>query len=363
MTALYNEIEPYPAKWLENLITAGAIAPGKVAQCDLRTLTADDVAGYTQFHTFAGIGIWQYALQLAGWPNDLSVWTGSCPCQPWSIAGNRKGLDDERHLWPAWFKLIRECRPACIFGEQVASKDGLQWLDLVSADLETAGYAVGALDIPAASVGAPHQRQRLYLVAYSIDQRRDWLDTLLRTTAARRDTGEILEATGGGEAHSFPMANAQRNRLQGALNTLPRQGTSPVGRGSTDGGASGGEVGHGALGNTSSPRGGRDTGAVSSSQGEGPSQRQSARGVADELVTAGPVGGFWADAEWLPCTDGKWRCTRPGAQPLVAGSTYDMDPDSPPRSKVLYSSGNALVAPLAASFIAAFLDTCFDAAR
>ena len=165
MSALYNEIEPYAAQWLRNLSDAGHVAPGAVDARSIRELRSDDLVGATQFHTFAGIGAWSYALRLAGWPDDRPVWTGSCPCQPFSAAGKRAGFDDERHLWPEWFRLIRECRPPVVFGEQVASKDGLAWLDAVYADLEGAGYAVGAADLCAAGVGAPHIRQRLFFVA------------------------------------------------------------------------------------------------------------------------------------------------------------------------------------------------------
>src|SRR5690242_15057774 len=163
--AYYNEIDPYAAQWLRNLIQAGQIAPGDVDERSIVDVRADDLRGYTQCHFFAGIGGWSYALRLAGWPDDRPVWTGSCPCQPFSAAGKRAGFDDTRHLWPAWFRLIRECAPPVVFGEQVASKDGVAWLDTVSTDLEAAGYAFGAADIPAAGVTAPHIRQRLFFVA------------------------------------------------------------------------------------------------------------------------------------------------------------------------------------------------------
>jgi hypothetical protein len=94
--------------------------------------------------------------------SDRPVWTGSCPCQPFSAAGKSGGFDDERHLWPAFHYLISQCRPNVVFGEQVASKDGLAWLDLVQADLEGTGYAVGAVDTCAAGFGAPaHQTATL----------------------------------------------------------------------------------------------------------------------------------------------------------------------------------------------------------
>ena len=165
MSAYYNEIEPYAAEWLRNLIAAGHIADGTVDTRSIEDVRPSDLVGFTQCHFFAGIGGWSRALRLASWPDDRPVWTGSCPCQPFSAAGKGGGFADERHLWPAWFHLIGQCRPCVIFGEQVASKDGLGWLDLVYADLEAAGYACGAFDLCAAGVGAPHIRQRQWIVA------------------------------------------------------------------------------------------------------------------------------------------------------------------------------------------------------
>src|SRR5690606_9334954 len=90
---------------------------------------------------------------------------GSCPCQPFSSAGKRQGERDKRHLWPEFYRLIKECNPPVVFGEQVASPLGRKWLAGVRADLEALGYAVGAADLCAAGVNAPHIRQRLYWVA------------------------------------------------------------------------------------------------------------------------------------------------------------------------------------------------------
>jgi DNA (cytosine-5)-methyltransferase 1 len=163
--AYYNEIEPFAAQWLRNLIAAGHIAPGDVDERSIVDVQPDDLRGYAQCHFFAGIGGWSYALRLAGWPDDAPAWSGSCPCQPLSSAGQRKGHADERHLWPAFYRLIAECRPATVFGEQVASKDGREWLAGIRADLEAAGYACGAADLCAAGVGAPHIRQRIFWVA------------------------------------------------------------------------------------------------------------------------------------------------------------------------------------------------------
>jgi DNA (cytosine-5)-methyltransferase 1 len=165
MTAYYNEIDPYAAAYLRNLIEAGHIAPGYVDERSIEDVYPSDLRGFTQCHFFAGIGVWSHALRTAGWNDDRSVWTGSCPCQPFSAAGKGAGFDDERHLWPAFHHLIAQCRPECVFGEQVASKAAEPWIDLVHADLETLGYAFGAVPFPSAGVGAPHIRDRLYWVA------------------------------------------------------------------------------------------------------------------------------------------------------------------------------------------------------
>lgn len=163
--AYYNEIDPYAAQWLRNLIAAGHILDGDVDERSITDVQPMDLKGYTQCHFFAGIAGWSYALQLAGWPDDRPVWTGSCPCQPFSVAGLQKGRDDDRHLWPHFFRLIRECRPETVMGEQVAGKAGYAWLDEVRSDLESEDYACDGVDIPACAVNAPHTRQRLYWAA------------------------------------------------------------------------------------------------------------------------------------------------------------------------------------------------------
>ncbi len=188
MTAYYNEIDPYAAQWLRNLIAAGHTAPGDVDERDIRDVRPSDLAGYTQCHFFAGIGVWSYALRRAGWPDDRAVWTGSCPCQPFSEAGAGAGFADERHLWPHFHYLIEQCRPPHVSGEQVASKDGLGWLDLVQSDLEGTGYACWAVDLCAAGVGAPHFRQRLFWLAYA---ERDGRDRSRLSTLQRKSVSEL----------------------------------------------------------------------------------------------------------------------------------------------------------------------------
>lgn len=163
----YNDNDKFSVKWLKSLIKDKLIPEGIVDDRSIKDIRPSDLRGFTQCHFFAGIGGWPYALKLAGWPRDRQVWTGSCPCQPFSNAGKGGGVNDERHLWPAFRWLIAQCKPTIVFGEQVASKLGRQWFAGVRSDLETLGYAVGAADLCAAGVGAPHIRQRLFWVADS----------------------------------------------------------------------------------------------------------------------------------------------------------------------------------------------------
>jgi len=167
----YNEHDKHAAAWLRELIKAGLIPNGEVDERDIQQVQSRELSGFTQCHFFAGIGGWSYALQLAGVPSSRPVWTGSCPCQPYSSAGKGQGSEDPRNLWPHFFRLIRESRPDLVFGEQVDDAIGFGWLDGVSADLEAEAYTVGAAVLGAHSVGAPHVRQRLYWMAYANAQR------------------------------------------------------------------------------------------------------------------------------------------------------------------------------------------------
>jgi DNA (cytosine-5)-methyltransferase 1 len=163
--AYYNEIVPYCAAWLRNLIAAGHIAPGEVDERSIIDVRPADLDRFDQCHFFAGIGGWSYAARLAGWPDDRPLWTGSCPCQPFSVAGKGEAQADTRHLWSELFRLVAACRPAVVMGEQVAAAVGKDWLDGVCADLEGVDYAIGAAVVPACAVDAPHRRDRLWFVA------------------------------------------------------------------------------------------------------------------------------------------------------------------------------------------------------
>jgi DNA (cytosine-5)-methyltransferase 1 len=225
MTAYYNEIDPYAAQWLRNLIAAGHIAPGDVDERSIVDVRADDLRGYTQCHFFAGIGLWSEALHLAGWSDDQHCWTGSCPCQPLSGAGQRKGHADKRHLWPAFYGLIAECAPAIVFGEQVASADGREWLAGVRADLEALGYACGAANLCAAGVGAPQPRQRLYWLADANggDARAEWLQRSWQYGQQPEDDGAFARV---GDAESQRLSGWTDDEDKGRRQHSFRQ-TSP----------------------------------------------------------------------------------------------------------------------------------------
>jgi DNA (cytosine-5)-methyltransferase 1 len=171
VTAYYNEHDPFAAAWLRELIADNLIAPGEVDERSIEDVTPDDLRPFQQCHFFAGIGIWSLAARRAGIPDDAPLWSGSCPCQPFSAAGKGGGFADERHLWPSFHYLIEQCEPALIVGEQVAGADGDTWFDLVSADLDATAYAFGAAETVAAGFGAPHKRTRNYWVAYRLGAR------------------------------------------------------------------------------------------------------------------------------------------------------------------------------------------------
>lgn len=162
----YNEFDPNAAQWLRNLIARGAIPDGYVDDRSILDVKPADLAGFTQCHFFAGIGGWSLALALAGISPEVPLWTGSPPCQPFSVAGLQKGSADPRHLAPAFLDLIGECRPRRVYGEQVAAavnKD--DWLDALCIELEGQGYLFGASVLPAAGIGAAHKRERLFFGA------------------------------------------------------------------------------------------------------------------------------------------------------------------------------------------------------
>lgn len=326
MTAYYNEHDPFAAQWLRNLIAAKLIAPGDVDERSIEDVVPLELLKYIQCHFFAGIGVWSYSMRRAGWPDNRRAWSGSCPCQPFSQSGQGKGFADERHLWPALFHLIEQCGPDVIFGEQVASKDGFAWLDLVQNDMEAANYAFGALVTPAAGYGAPHIRHRTY-----------W--------TADADKGQRRSGRNGpGEACRAHDQFARLGFAGESGDTIATRFQERI----SDSGISGGEIR--ASAGQATLRTGIHVGGLADADSE--SRRLSehpGRSPVLETSGSGEIGrasatnGFWSDADWFYCRDGKWRPVEPGAFPLAYGAAN--------RVGRLRGYGNAIVAPQAEEFI------------
>ena len=102
--------------------------------------------------------------------NKIDIITGGYPCQPFSVAGSQKGEQDPRHVWPEYFRLIKELRPTWVIGENVSGHIKLG-LDTVLENLESEGYSTRTFSISASSVGANHQRERVWIVAHSNNAR------------------------------------------------------------------------------------------------------------------------------------------------------------------------------------------------
>lgn len=224
----YNEFDPFAAEWLRNLIAAGEIPAGDVDTRSIKEVQPDDLIGYTQCHFFAGIAGWGLAARIANFPEDRELWTGSCPCQPFSNAGQGGGTDDPRHLWPDFFRLIRARRPALVMGEQVASALGRAWFDGVASDLEGEDYACRAVDIPACAVDTPHIRSRLYWIARA-------------SGVGQADAGCFAGRAGPGQ----PGDGSERADVHGAV-AMADAGREP--RQQDAGSALGDEVAHGRAG-------------------------------------------------------------------------------------------------------------------
>ncbi|GAL57143.1 hypothetical protein EV102420_06_00170 [Pseudescherichia vulneris NBRC 102420] len=335
--AYYNEFDPYAAQWLRNLIAGGHIAPGEVDERSIEDVAPDDLRGFTQCHFFAGIGGWSHALRVAGWPDDKPVWTGSCPCQPFSSAGKGDGFDDARHLWPDFAWLIGERKPVAVFGEQVAAGNANVWFDLVQSDMERMDYAFGLVPFTSAGIGAPHIRERAYWVADAYNRSHGKRETL------RPGRNAVLNG-----CRSDTLADAHLQRESSAGNTPGV--TEYRGRSEVSG-----------LDNSNHPRleghGGHDCAAGR------PGQDGS---VAEAGIHLRPleVNGFWRDADWLFCRDGKWRPVEPGTFPLVDGFPKGMGHGkSSPRALAgrnrvgrLRGYGNAINVYAAAAFIRAYME-------
>lgn len=296
MAAYYNEIDPAAAHLLECLIKEGIIADGIVDRRSIVEVQPDDIKEFTQCHFFAGGGLWSIALRLAGWSDDRPVWTGSCPCQPFSVAGKGAGKNDKRHLWPDFFRLINACRPTVVMGEQVAGQSGYDWFDGVASDLEGSDYQARAVDIPALAVGAAHIRQRLY-----------WI-SVANTNSIRRDGIGISEHAGiKSSCGCKPFGHGENGRIYGQGN----------------------------VANTDSARW-REQGAGGNIDDGQIAERKEA---ASDYGISGP----WDDSEWQIGIDGKARRVKSGICVLADGF--------PGRVHLLRIAGNAIVPQVAAEII------------
>lgn len=352
MSAYYNEHDAFAAAWLRELISAGHIADGVVDERSIEDVTPEDLSPFRQCHFFAGIGVWSLALRQAGWADDRPIWTGSCPCQPFSAAGKGDGFDDERHLWPAFHYLIGQCRPPIVLGEQVAGKSGDSWLDLVSVDMEATGYALGAVETVACGFGAPHKRTRNYWMAHRLGERpqgrvsrredegRQDIDGHPRCGGTVDGVAGIetlnVEFTDGGGAGAVARGDSETCKIE-------------IGeRGQNDGAAVSNRTS--AISSLADPQ--YDDGRTNEPQ-RGPEGRAVDGGVCEPSGLAqhergtGAVNGLWANADWLHCRDRKWRPVESGTFPLVNAGAFRN------RVGVLRGAGNAVTLGQAQEFIAA----------
>ncbi|WP_401733708.1 DNA cytosine methyltransferase [Stenotrophomonas muris] len=306
----YSEWDPYAAQWIRNLIDAGLIPPGHVDTRSITDVQPSDLFGYRQCHFFAGIAGWSLAARLAGWPDDRELWSGSAPCQPFSVAGKGKAQDDDRHLWPYFLRLIRARRPAVVMGEQVAAAIGKNWLDGVSADLEAEDYACRAVVVPACAVDAPHRRDRLWFVAHAND----------------------LHAQGHFSGSTHPEERCfQSQRSAGSLRT----GTGLAAHSNVAGGS------------VADPIGGGDRREAPAADHVGPQADRSSNWTGRRGDACGSA---WAGAGWLIGHDGKARRVEPSIRLLAHGI--------PARVGKLRAGGNAIVPEVAAEVIGAYMDCC-----
>ena len=393
MAAYYNEIEPYAAQWLRNLIKAGHIADGEVDTRSIVDISPDDLRGFTQCHFFAGIGGWSHALRLAGWPDSRPVWTGSCPCQPFSVAGKGAGADDPRHLWPHFHRLIAAVRPPVVMGEQVAAAVGKSWLDGVSSDLEGIGYACGAVVVPACAVDAPHRRDRLWFVADASCERRQQIagstygdespnerrstkynhispsygegnvaDAAIRAnigSQSRASVGSMASGDGAGDASFVAGASfIKRNGRECGDDLGERRGVQEQTGASDSHMADAGQVGRDGWASPAGCEAGADAGVEGRSGADvgHPDMPQCDGGrisggvhAEDPDAECGGRRGHWDTYEWAIGADGKSRRSKPGL-PLLANGV-------PARVGKLRAYGNAICAPLAAEVISAFMES------
>lgn len=160
----------------------------------------------------------------------IDILTGGFPCQPYSSAGKRKGKEDERHLWPEMLRTIREVSPRFVVGENVrglTNWNGGLVFEEVCAELESLGYQVAPVIIPACAVGAPHRRERVWFVAYAdgADQRNDRGTDNSEAEKIRRENESNVsrEFCGNGDASNTDSTNNKTRTLGQVLGQQNRE--------------------------------------------------------------------------------------------------------------------------------------------
>jgi len=144
--------------------------------------------------------------------DSIDIITGGYPCQPFSIAGRKKGEEDPRHLWPEYFRLVKELRPTWVIGENVSGHIKLG-LDTVIKDLESEDYSVRPFSISASSIGANHQRERIWILAHS--RRSQWPRAEQRgenENETRKENANQFERSS--STSEVDVANTNDERLQ-----------------------------------------------------------------------------------------------------------------------------------------------------
>lgn len=371
----YNEFDKHKVMWLRHLIEEGAIAKGIVDDRPIQYVQPDDLKGFDQHHFFAGVGVHSYALRRSGWPDDEPIWSGSCPCGPFSIAGLQKGFNDPRHLWPEWFRLISICRPDRILGEQVA--DASAWIDLVSTDLESHGYAFGSPDIPAAGFSGAHRRQRFFFMADTNNtewwaERAPWNDGQWPTTGRVEGYGHVGERgsasgvanTRHGRSSSIGRDNGQvfgfpEAECQSEFGSFVSRGTGLsecVGPTFSQGleGCDRRKVGYQceASERAGSPEWMADVASCGRWE-EHPNTGWGVIRMREERRSSGlGVGG---SPDWIFGRDKAWRPVEPGTFPLADAT--------PSRVGLLRGYGDAIDAEALTEFIGAYMDCCSDVYR
>lgn len=180
----YNDLDPFACASIRRNIERGRLGAGLVDPRSIVEVQPADLAGFAICHFFAGIGGFELARLMAGWPDDRELWTGGFPCQDISCAGKGEGITGERSgLWFEFVRLIRACRPARLLIENVPALR-TRGADEVLDGLEGAGYAARPIVVGAHAVGAPHRRQRVWIICELADGDGNRFNGTLRDSGA-----------------------------------------------------------------------------------------------------------------------------------------------------------------------------------